>query len=59
MLREEPKKRRLTNRAARRDNKCAALDHGLEIVETTRVYARTCARIDPVWALDLGAHPCA
>jgi ATP-dependent helicase HrpA len=27
-----------------------------EIVETGRVYARTCARIDPAWALELGAH---
>ena len=27
-----------------------------EIMETGRVYARTCARIDPQWLLDLGAH---
>jgi ATP-dependent helicase HrpA len=27
-----------------------------EIMETSRLYARTCARLDPVWALDLGAH---
>ncbi len=27
-----------------------------EIIETGRVYARTCARIDPRWVLDLGAH---
>jgi ATP-dependent helicase HrpA len=27
-----------------------------EIVETTRIYARTCAKLDPVWALELGAH---
>jgi len=27
-----------------------------EIMETGRIYARTCARIDPTWALDLGAH---
>jgi len=27
-----------------------------EIMETGRLYARTCARIDPRWALDLGAH---
>ncbi|HWA87106.1 MAG TPA: ATP-dependent RNA helicase HrpA, partial [Opitutus sp.] len=27
-----------------------------EIVETTRLYARTCARLDPAWVLDLGAH---
>jgi ATP-dependent helicase HrpA len=27
-----------------------------EIMETARVYARTCARIDPHWVLDLGVH---
>lgn len=27
-----------------------------EIVETSRLYARTCARIDPAWVLDLGQH---
>jgi ATP-dependent helicase HrpA len=27
-----------------------------EIMETTRLYARTCARIDPEWAAELGAH---
>ena len=27
-----------------------------EMVETTRLYARTAARLDPAWALDLGAH---
>ncbi len=27
-----------------------------EIMETGRVYARNCAKIDPQWALELGAH---
>jgi ATP-dependent helicase HrpA len=27
-----------------------------EIMETSRLYARTSARMDPLWALDLGAH---
>jgi ATP-dependent helicase HrpA len=27
-----------------------------EIVETARLYARTCARLDPAWVVDLGAH---
>jgi ATP-dependent helicase HrpA len=27
-----------------------------EIMETSRLYARTCARLDPLWALELGAH---
>ena len=27
-----------------------------EIVETTRLYARSCARLDPLWLLDIGGH---
>ncbi len=27
-----------------------------EMVETTRLYARTCARLDPLWLLDIGGH---
>jgi ATP-dependent helicase HrpA len=27
-----------------------------EIMETARLYARTCARIDPQWVLELGSH---
>ena len=27
-----------------------------EIMETTRLYARTAARLDPLWALELGGH---
>ncbi|MBE7537054.1 MAG: ATP-dependent RNA helicase HrpA [Opitutaceae bacterium] len=27
-----------------------------EIVETSRLYARTCARIDPAWVMDLAGH---
>ena len=27
-----------------------------EIMETSRLYARTCARLDPLWALELGVH---
>jgi ATP-dependent helicase HrpA len=27
-----------------------------EIVETSRVYARTCAKLDPRWLMDLGGH---
>lgn len=27
-----------------------------EMMETTRLYARTCARLDPQWAVDLGSH---
>jgi ATP-dependent helicase HrpA len=27
-----------------------------EVMETGRIYARTCARIDPAWAVEMGAH---
>jgi ATP-dependent helicase HrpA len=27
-----------------------------EIMETSRLFARTCARLDPLWALEIGAH---
>jgi ATP-dependent helicase HrpA len=27
-----------------------------EVMETTRLFARTCARLDPSWALEIGAH---
>ena len=27
-----------------------------EIVETTRIYARTCAKLDPRWLNDIGQH---
>jgi ATP-dependent helicase HrpA len=27
-----------------------------EMMETTRIFARTCARLDPMWALELGSH---
>jgi len=40
-------------RRARRD---ARWIMAAEMVETTRLYARTAARIDPAWALELGAH---
>lgn len=29
-----------------------------EVVETSRVFARTTARIDPAWILELGSHVC-
>jgi ATP-dependent helicase HrpA len=29
-----------------------------EIVETSRLFARTAARIDPAWAVELGVHVC-
>ena len=57
--REEPRKRE--NDAAPRDapKKGAKPPRWIiaaEMMETTRLFARTCARLDPLWALDLGAH---
>ncbi|HVS54200.1 MAG TPA: DUF3418 domain-containing protein [Opitutaceae bacterium] len=56
--REEPKKRRAPKEAAasKKSPKPPAWIMAAEIMETTRLYARTCARLDPAWALDLGAH---
>ncbi len=54
--REEPKKK---SDSADGKSKRPALARWLitaEIMETTRVYARTCARLDPQWVLDLAAH---
>jgi ATP-dependent helicase HrpA len=58
--REEPKKR--SPDGAPRDAKKGAPPKtprwiiSAEIMETSRLFARTCARLDPLWALDLGAH---
>jgi ATP-dependent helicase HrpA len=58
--REEPKKR--SSDGAPRDAKKGAPPKtprwiiSAEIMETSRLFARTCARLDPLWALDLGAH---
>ena len=41
---------------ARSPKKIARWLMAAEIMETARIYARTCARIDPQWVLDLGAH---
>ena len=57
--REEPKKRSPDagqRPAAKKDVKQPRWIMAAEIMETSRLYARTCARLDPVWALDLGAH---
>lgn len=57
-VREEPKK---AGAAAPRGNdarkkKGPAAIMAAEIMETSRLYARTVAKLDPVWALDLGRH---
>ncbi len=39
-----------------KNNKSPRWIMSAEIMETTRLFARTSARMDPLWALDLGAH---
>lgn len=65
--RTEPRKRRAPAAAATadaRDGAAAAEGEGAEwvvaaeMVETNRLYARTCAAIRPEWILDLGKHLC-
>ncbi len=55
---DEPRKRPAAEpaAAARRAPKAPRWLMAAEIMETTRLYARTCARLDPAWALDLGRH---
>ncbi|MGC4074021.1 MAG: ATP-dependent RNA helicase HrpA [Nibricoccus sp.] len=56
---EEPKKfspKGGEQRAPKKDNKSPRWIMAAEIMETSRLYARTGARLDPLWALDLGAH---
>ena len=59
-VRDDPKKKSSFAKAsedkARRDKRAPPWLMASEIMETTRLYARTCARLDPTWALDLGAH---
>jgi ATP-dependent helicase HrpA len=56
--RDEPAKRGGTDSARDGKNKTKSPRWVMaaEIMETSRLYARTCARLDPVWALDLGVH---
>jgi len=55
--REEPKRGKPDPAAApKKGPKTPRWIMASEMMETTRLYARTCARLDPLWALDLGAH---
>jgi len=58
--REDPKRRSGPEAAARggakKGPKTPRWIVASEMMETTRLYARTCARLDPQWALELGAH---
>ncbi len=56
---EEPKKfspKGGGERGPKKENKSPRWIMAAEIMETSRLYARTGARLDPLWALDLGAH---
>ncbi len=58
-VREEPKRKSAPAKGSKdktRPNKSPAWIMAAEIMETSKLYARTCARLDPAWALDLGAH---
>ncbi len=59
-VREEPKRKssfaKATEDKAERAKRATPWLMAAEIMETTRLYARTGARLDPAWALDLGAH---
>jgi ATP-dependent helicase HrpA len=55
--REEPKRGKPDPSAApKKGPKTPRWIMAAEMMETTRLYARTCARLDPLWALDLGSH---
>ena len=57
--REEPKRRVVEGEgraAPKRAPKVPRWIMASEIVETSRLFARTCARVDPAWVLDLGSH---
>ncbi len=54
-VREDPRKKNPAARAGAKP-KTPRWIIAAEIMETSRIYARTCARLDPAWALELGAH---
>ncbi len=54
-VREDPRKKNPAARTGAKP-KTPRWIIAAEIMETSRIYARTCARLDPAWALELGAH---
>lgn len=54
--REESKRRGREAKSEKKPPRVPPWIMASEIVETSRLYARTCARIDPEWMADLGAH---
>ena len=57
-VREEKKSRPAKGADPRnkKDSKSPRWIMSAEILETSRLFARTSARLDPLWALDIGAH---
>jgi ATP-dependent helicase HrpA len=58
-VREEKKTRKGEGAKAAKDGKSGKSPRWVmsaEFMETSRLFARTCARLDPRWVLDLGAH---
>jgi len=53
---KKPSSAEATGGQGPRERRAARWIMAAEIVETTRVYARTVARMDPAWAVDLGVH---
>ena len=56
---EDPKKKPSFAKAsegAARDKRSPRWIMAAEMMETSRLYARTCARLDPLWVLDLAEH---
>jgi len=57
--REEPRKRAVSEprpAASSKPSKAPRWIVAAEVMETSKLFARTCARLDPQWALDLGTH---
>ncbi|MDX2185918.1 MAG: ATP-dependent RNA helicase HrpA [Opitutaceae bacterium] len=55
-VRDEPRKRERQDKPAQKKSGPPRWIMAAEIMETSRLYARTAARLDPVWALELGRH---
>ncbi|WP_404424885.1 ATP-dependent RNA helicase HrpA [Nibricoccus sp. IMCC34717] len=54
--RDEPKRKGAADKPAAKKAPPPRWIMAAEIMETSRLYARTVARLDPQWALDLGRH---
>ncbi len=57
--REEPRKKAVSDQRSAVSAKPVKAPRWIvaaEVMETSKLFARTCARLDPQWALDLGTH---